>query len=164
MEIKFREYLVKIKGLGISGLDFWVDERLFMLCLSGLHALREVSPFSLRGSVQSLSWALTSVASARKIYYFFVYQVGMRCEVSPLSLRGSVAFVSSNLSGLGPWVGVILDEPVEPLPGQWSDGRFMDGRAYFEVPGDGYGMWAKPANVRVGDQFQPLDPFEGLSD
>jgi len=80
------------------------------------------------------------------------FPVGGRCECDPGARRGTIGFAGPIINTKGMWIGVRLDEP----QGQ-NDGT-KDGKRYFECPGDKYGLFAKPSNVRVGD-YPELDPF-----
>lgn len=80
-----------------------------------------------------------------------------RCQVNPGGRRGEIAFVGLVKGAKGVnlpqvWVGVRLDEP------QGNNNGEKNGATYFECKGDGYGCFAKPENVEVGD-FPELDPF-----
>jgi len=80
------------------------------------------------------------------------YPVNSRCEVDPGARRGVVLHAGPIINKKGMWVGIKLDEP------QGNNDGTKDGKRYFECPGAGYGMFAKPENVRVGD-YPELDPF-----
>lgn len=73
--------------------------------------------------------------------------VGARCILPPSTTRrGIVAYVGlvPELPGVGPWVGVRLDEPAGR-----NDGRVSETR-YFECEPQ-YGVFVKPDRVEVGD-------------
>lgn len=80
------------------------------------------------------------------------FPIGGRCECDPGARRGAIAHAGPVINAKGIWIGVRLDEP----QGQ-NDGT-KDGKRYFDCPGDKYGLFAKPENVRVGD-YPELDPF-----
>eukprot|EP00933_Yihiella_yeosuensis_P070814 TRINITY_DN78977_c0_g1_i1.p1 TRINITY_DN78977_c0_g1~~TRINITY_DN78977_c0_g1_i1.p1 ORF type:complete len:286 (-),score=67.54 TRINITY_DN78977_c0_g1_i1:166-1023(-) len=82
---------------------------------------------------------------------------GSRCEVNPGGRRGEVVFVGSVSGAKGAWVGINLDEPLGN-----NDGS-KEGKKYFDCKGDGYGLFAKPENVEVGD-FPERDPFASDDD
>lgn len=85
------------------------------------------------------------------------YPVGSRAECDPGSRRGEVCYVGHVDGVKGAWIGVRLDEP----QGQ-NDGT-KDGKKYFECPGNSYGCFVKPANIRVGD-YPERDPFASDDD
>ncbi|KAJ1454633.1 CAP Gly-rich domain-containing protein [Pelagophyceae sp. CCMP2097] len=71
--------------------------------------------------------------------------VGDRCEVQPGGRRGSVAWVGDVPAlAAGPWVGIVLDEPLGKHDGSIHGARF------FQAP-DGHGTFSRPKNVSVGD-------------
>jgi tubulin-folding cofactor B len=82
--------------------------------------------------------------------------VGKRCRLLPESdaRRGTVAFVGlvEKIPGLGPWIGVALDEPTGK-----NDGS-VAGQRYFEC-GKNQGVFIRPERVEVGN-FPPLDDFD----
>jgi len=80
------------------------------------------------------------------------FPIDGRCEVDPGARRGTVCFAGPIINTKGTWIGVRLDEP------QGSNDGCKDGKRYFECPGNKYGVFAKPENVRVGD-YPELDPF-----
>lgn len=80
------------------------------------------------------------------------FPIGSRCECDPGARRGVVKHAGPVINSKGIWIGVCLDEP------QGNNDGTKDGKRYFECPGEKYGMFAKPANVRVGD-YPELDPF-----
>lgn len=86
-------------------------------------------------------------------------EVGNRCEVEMADHshhRGEVKFVGTTHCAKGYWVGVALDEPYGKNNGT------LKGKAYFEC-GDNYGVFVKPAKVKVGD-FPPIDWEKELED
>lgn len=73
--------------------------------------------------------------------------VGARCQVGGSDTRrGSIAFVGEvgEIPGIGPWVGVVLDEPVGK-----NDGS-VQGQRYFEC-GPKRGIFVRADRVEVGD-------------
>lgn len=80
------------------------------------------------------------------------FPIDGRCEVDPGARRGTICHAGPVINTKGIWIGVRLDEP------QGNNDGSKDGKRYFDCPGDKYGMFAKPANVRVGD-YPELDPF-----
>jgi len=80
------------------------------------------------------------------------FPIDGRCEVDPGARRGTICHAGPITGKKGTWVGVRLDEP------QGNNDGTKDGKRYFECPGDKYGLFAKPENVRVGD-YPELDPF-----
>jgi len=73
--------------------------------------------------------------------------VGARCQVGGSDTRrGSIAFVGEvgEIPGIGPWVGVVLDEPVGK-----NDGS-VQGQRYFEC-GSKHGIFVRADRVEVGD-------------
>ncbi|KAL8699967.1 MAG: hypothetical protein Q9224_001180 [Gallowayella concinna] len=73
--------------------------------------------------------------------------VGARCILPPSSTRrGSVAYVGlvPEIPGIGPWIGVKLDEPAGK-----NDGS-VAGRRYFDCEPQ-YGVFVRPERVEVGD-------------
>lgn len=80
------------------------------------------------------------------------FPIGGRCEVDPGARRGTVCHAGPIINTKGIWIGICLDEP------QGHNDGTKDGKRYFECPGDKYGVFSKPANVRVGD-YPELDPF-----
>jgi len=80
------------------------------------------------------------------------YPIDGRCEVDPGARRGTVCHAGPIINAKGIWIGVRLDEP------QGHNDGTKDGKRYFDCPGDKYGIFSKPANVRVGD-YPELDPF-----
>lgn len=85
-----------------------------------------------------------------------LYPIGARCEVNPGKRRGEVAFVGQVRKVT--YVGVRLDEPQGH-----NDGSGPDGDRLFECAGEGYGCFARPENVTVGD-FPAVDPFASSDD
>lgn len=80
------------------------------------------------------------------------FPIGGRCECDPGARRGTIRHAGPIINAKGVWIGICLDEP----QGQ-NDGT-KDGKRYFDCPGEKYGLFAKPANVRVGD-YPERDPF-----
>jgi len=91
--------------------------------------------------------------------------VGARCRLLPAhgggsgddsgsDRRGEVAFVGNveGLPGVGPWVGVRLDEPTGKNEGE------VGGKRYFEAEGRNRGVFVRPERVEVG-QFEVVDEF-----
>ncbi|KAL8841758.1 MAG: hypothetical protein Q9170_000791 [Blastenia crenularia] len=73
--------------------------------------------------------------------------IGARCILSPSTTRrGTVAFIGliPEISGLGPWVGVRLDEPVGKNDGTAGGKRYFDCEAH-------YGVFVRPERIEVGD-------------
>ncbi|KAL8718607.1 MAG: hypothetical protein Q9225_004270 [Loekoesia sp. 1 TL-2023] len=73
--------------------------------------------------------------------------VGARCILPPSTTRrGTVAYVGliPEIPGLGPWVGVRLDEPAGK-----NDGT-AGGKRYFDCEPQ-YGIFVRPERVQVGD-------------
>ncbi|KAL8702876.1 MAG: hypothetical protein Q9201_003939 [Fulgogasparrea decipioides] len=73
--------------------------------------------------------------------------VGARCILPPSTTRrGSVAYVGlvPEIPGIGPWVGVRLDEPAGKNDGSVS------GQRYFNCEPQ-YGVFVRPERVEVGD-------------
>ncbi|KAL8867245.1 MAG: hypothetical protein Q9174_005787 [Haloplaca sp. 1 TL-2023] len=73
--------------------------------------------------------------------------VGSRCILAPSTTRrGSVAYVGliPEIPGIGPWVGVRLDEPAGK-----NDGT-VSGKRYFDCEPQ-YGVFVRPDRVEVGD-------------
>ena len=73
--------------------------------------------------------------------------VGSRCILAPSTTRrGSVAYVGlvPELPGIGPWVGVRLDEPAGK-----NDGT-VSGKRYFDCEPQ-YGVFVRPDRVEVGE-------------
>lgn len=72
---------------------------------------------------------------------------GARCILPPSSTRrGTVAYVGlvPQIPGVGPWVGVKLDEPAGK-----NDGS-VGGQRYFECDPH-HGIFVRPDRVEVGD-------------
>jgi len=80
------------------------------------------------------------------------FPIDGRCEADPGARRGSICHAGPIINTKGMWIGIRLDEP------QGNNDGTKDGKRYFECPGDKYGVFAKPENVRVGD-YPELDPF-----
>ncbi|KAL8853371.1 MAG: hypothetical protein Q9221_001847 [Calogaya cf. arnoldii] len=73
--------------------------------------------------------------------------VGARCVLSPSTTRrGTIAYVGliPEIPGIGPWVGVKLDEPAGK-----NDGN-VAGKRYFECDPQ-YGVFLRADRVQVGD-------------
>lgn len=73
--------------------------------------------------------------------------VGARCVLSPSTTRrGTIAYVGliPEIPGIGPWVGVKLDEPVGK-----NDGS-VAGQRYFDCDPQ-YGVFVRPERVEVGN-------------
>lgn len=74
--------------------------------------------------------------------------IGKRCRLNDDDTRrGMVAFVGEvdEIPGLkGPWVGIVLDEPVGK-----NDGS-VGGKRYFDC-GEKMGVFVRPERVQVGD-------------
>lgn len=85
-------------------------------------------------------------------------QVGQRCEVNIGARRGEVKFIGK-VKGLGAgyWFGILLDEPTGD-----SDGK-VAGKQIFETPGQKWGIFARPVEVKVGD-YPPEDDFDAELD
>ena len=84
-------------------------------------------------------WGLTVVA------------VDARCRVGGSdTTRGRVAFVGdvAEIPGVGPWIGVILDEPVGK-----NDGS-VGGKRYFDCNSN-CGIFVRVDKVEIGD-YRPL--------
>lgn len=75
-----------------------------------------------------------------------------RVECDPGSRRGTICHAGPIIGKKGTWIGIRLDEP------QGNNDGTTEGKRYFDCPGDKYGVFAKPENVRVGD-YPELDPF-----
>lgn len=80
------------------------------------------------------------------------FPIGGRCECDPGARRGEIRHAGPIINTKGLWIGVCLDEP------QGNNDGTKDGKRYFECTGDKYGVFSKPANVRVGD-YPERDPF-----
>lgn len=73
--------------------------------------------------------------------------IGARCILHPSTTRrGSVAYIGPipEIPGIGPWVGVKLDEPVGK-----NDGT-VGGKRYFQCEAQ-YGIFVRPERIQVGD-------------
>ncbi|KAL8670105.1 MAG: hypothetical protein Q9168_005332 [Polycauliona sp. 1 TL-2023] len=73
--------------------------------------------------------------------------VGARCVLSPSTTRrGTIAYVGliPEIPGIGPWVGIRLDEPAGK-----NDGT-VAGKKYFDCDAQ-YGLFVRPERVGVGD-------------
>jgi tubulin-specific chaperone B len=82
-----------------------------------------------------------------------------RCQVEPGGRRGRIAYCGEipELTVGGYWVGVIFDEPVGS-----NDGT-VQGKRYFEAPGDKYGAFVRGSKAQCGD-FPELDLFDDYDD
>lgn len=80
------------------------------------------------------------------------FPIGGRCECDPGARRGTIRHAGPIINTKGLWIGVCLDEP------QGNNDGTKDGKRYFDCPGEKYGIFAKPENVRVGD-YPERDPF-----
>lgn len=73
---------------------------------------------------------------------------GARCHLLPShdDRRGTIAYVGliPQIPGLGPWIGIALDEPTGK-----NDGS-VAGTRYFECPNK-CGVFVRPERVEVGD-------------
>jgi len=82
--------------------------------------------------------------------------VSKRCRLLPDSdaRRGVIAFVGPvpQIPGLGPWVGISLDEPTGKNDGSIS------GQKYFECSKN-HGVFVRPDRVEVGN-FPPLNDLD----
>lgn len=81
-----------------------------------------------------------------------LFFLGARCQVAPGGRRGTIAHVGPISAQRGTWIGIVLDEP------QGMNDGTKDGKRYFDCQGPGYGCFARPEHVEVGD-FPELDPF-----
>ncbi|KAL8815329.1 MAG: hypothetical protein Q9223_005529 [Gallowayella weberi] len=73
--------------------------------------------------------------------------VGARCILAPSSIRrGTVAYVGlvPEIAGIGPWIGVELDEPAGKNDGSVAGKRYFDCKPQ-------YGVFVRPERVEVGD-------------
>ncbi|KAL9586596.1 MAG: hypothetical protein Q9212_000791 [Teloschistes hypoglaucus] len=73
--------------------------------------------------------------------------VGARCILPPSTTRrGTVAYVGivPEIPGVGPWIGVRLDEPAGKNDGSLSGKQYFDCEPY-------YGVFVRPERVEVGD-------------
>jgi len=82
-------------------------------------------------------------------------EVGKRCRLLPAHTddrRGEVRHIGEveGLPGVGPWIGVALDEPTGR-----NDGCGPSGRTYFTC-GKNHGVFVRPERVEVG-QFEAVD-------
>ena len=70
--------------------------------------------------------------------------------------RGRVIFVGdvAEIPGAGPWIGIVLDEPVGK-----NDGS-VGGKRYFHCA-PSCGVFVRPEKVEIGE-FAPLGIDEGL--
>lgn len=83
--------------------------------------------------------------------------VDARCRVGGSDMRrGRVIFVGdvAEIPAAGPWVGVVLDEPVGK-----NDGS-VGGKRYFHCA-PSCGVFVRPEKVEIGE-FAPLGIDEGL--
>ncbi|GKT49364.1 cell polarity protein alp11 [Colletotrichum spaethianum] len=89
-------------------------------------------------------------------------QVGKRCRVGGEdSRRGTVKYVGDVKEipgGLGPWVGVHLDEPVGK-----NDGSIAGTRYWGEESALKHGVFVRPERVEVGD-WPVLDDLEDMEE
>ncbi|KAL8691777.1 MAG: hypothetical protein Q9218_003078 [Villophora microphyllina] len=73
--------------------------------------------------------------------------VGARCILPPSTTRrGTVAYIGlvPEIPGIGPWIGVKLDEPAGKNDGTVSGKRYFDCEPH-------YGLFVRPERVEVGD-------------
>ncbi|KAI4199685.1 MAG: hypothetical protein LQ350_004476 [Teloschistes chrysophthalmus] len=73
--------------------------------------------------------------------------VGARCILPPSTTRrGTVAYVGiiPEIPGVGPWIGVRLDEPAGKNDGSLLGKQYFDCEPY-------YGVFVRPERVEVGD-------------
>ena len=79
---------------------------------------------------------------------------GKRCQLGQDSARrGSIAFVGEvpEIPGLaGPWVGIVLDEPMGKNDGSVGSKKYFECRA-------GHGVFVRPEKVEVGEFGVLLD-------
>lgn len=80
-------------------------------------------------------------------------EIGQRCEVQPGGRRGRVGFVGEVQFAVGYWVGVVLDEPLGR-----NDGS-VKGKRYMKDCEKGYGLFAHPKKVLVGD-YPEIDELD----
>lgn len=89
-------------------------------------------------------------------------EAGKRCRVgSEDTKRGAVMYVGEVPEipgGLGPWVGVRLDEPVGK-----NDGAIAGKRYWGQEEGLKHGVFVRPERVEVGD-FPVLDDLEEMEE
>lgn len=73
--------------------------------------------------------------------------VGARCILPPSTIRrGTVAYIGliPEIPGVGPWVGVRLDEPAGKNDGSVGGTRYFDCEPH-------YGVLVRPDRIEVGD-------------
>ncbi|KAK1988304.1 CAP-Gly domain-containing protein [Colletotrichum cereale] len=89
-------------------------------------------------------------------------QVGKRCRVGGEdSRRGTVKYVGDVKEipgGLGPWIGVHLDEPVGK-----NDGSIAGTRYWGEESAVKHGVFVRPERIEVGD-WPVLDDLEDMEE
>lgn len=89
-------------------------------------------------------------------------EAGKRCRVGADDLRrGMVKYVGEVKEipgGLGPWVGVHLDEPVGK-----NDGRIKETRYWGEESALKHGVFVRPERVEVGD-YPVMDDLEDMEE
>lgn len=86
--------------------------------------------------------------------------VSARCRLGAISARrGTVAYIGEvqEIPGKGPWVGVVLDEPVGK-----NDGS-VGGKRYFACA-EKRGVFVRPERVEVGDWAVLMDEDDDLEE
>jgi tubulin-folding cofactor B len=87
--------------------------------------------------------------------------IGRRCRLGSDSTRiGTVAFIGEvpEIPELGgPWVGVVLDEPMGKNNGT------IGGRTYFSCP-DNRGVFVRPERVYIGDFRELFEEDEDMEE